>query len=313
MRTGGRFIVGSVVFLVVTPAHPQTPSKTPRFIDLALGADWDDARTNGVPGATLASGLALGFDWGTSGVELDVGVPLWHVNTRTYPPYQYAGPSYEGQQHDHSYVNSTTVRRRSIDVTVLHRTNVPINRQVTVTGLFGGGKVFRPEQFTSVTKELLPGGQLIEVSSYQGSSSGDYLAAVVGLEGEFKVSPRVSVVPRLRITVFPSLSTTWPGRDGHGGRRSRCWDLALLNSTAVFRVAVSLTSMITGRRLYSIRVSSADRRCRRGIYFTARCRAIDAFRTRACWTGDPDLHPDRQLSNLRRACVLPRFPAPVRG
>src|SRR4030088_3561406 len=107
--------------------------KQPRRLENSLtwrsGRNWDDARSSSIraSGATLGSGLACGFDWGKSGVEFDVSVPLWHVNTLTYP-YQYGGPSSEAQQHDHFYVDSTTARRRSIDVTVLHRTNVPINR-----------------------------------------------------------------------------------------------------------------------------------------------------------------------------------------
>jgi hypothetical protein len=206
MRTLGRFIVVIAVFLVVAPAHTQTASNSRTFIDLALGADWDDARrsSTGVPGSTLAPGVAFGFDWGKSGLEVDVSVPLWHVNTLTYP-YGYGGPSSGGLQQGHAYVDSKTVRRRSTDVTAWHRTNLPINRQVTVTGLFGAGQVFRPEQVTTVTKEVLPGGQLIAVSTHQNSSSRDYLAAVARVEVEFKVSSSVSVVPRLRVTAYPSM------------------------------------------------------------------------------------------------------------
>src|SRR3954463_3371874 len=106
MRTLGRLIVVIAVFLVVAPAYAQTASNTRMFIDLALGADWDDARSSSTraPGTTLAPGVAFGFDWGKSGLEIDVSVPVWHVHTRTQR-YVYGGPSSGGLQQDHLYVD----------------------------------------------------------------------------------------------------------------------------------------------------------------------------------------------------------------
>ena len=87
----------------------------------------------------------------------------------------------------------------------MHRANVPVNRRVTFTWLVGGGFVYRPEQSTSVTKEVLPDGQLREVHADTRTSARNYLAATARLDVEFRVAPRVSVVPRLRVTAYPSL------------------------------------------------------------------------------------------------------------
>ena len=208
MLNFGRLIVVIVVCLVAAPADAQTLSNTRRaFVDVPLGPDWDDAyneRTR-VPGATWGSGLAFGFDSGRSGVEFDVGVPQWHVKNLAPQRYQYVGPSFRWERQGHFYESSSTERRRSIDVTVLHRANVPVNRHVRFSWLVGGGFVYRPEQVTSVTKEALPDGQLTEVNADKSTSRRNYLAASARFDVEFRVAPHVSVVPRLRVTAFPSL------------------------------------------------------------------------------------------------------------
>ena len=203
-----RLIALVVVCLVAAPTYAQTPSETPRtFVDGSFGPDWDDSysRSARVPGATWASGLAWGFDIGARGLELDIAVPQWHEKHFPLQRYLYAGPTFGWQQQNHSYESSATVRRRSIDVTALFRANRSISRRVTFTWLVGGGYVFRPEQFTGVTKEVLPDGRLIEVHTQQGTSSRNYMAAVGRVDVELKVAPRVSIVPRVRLTVFPSL------------------------------------------------------------------------------------------------------------
>lgn len=203
-----RHIAVLVVCLVVAPADGQTLSNTRRtFVDVTLGPDWDDAYSDStrVPGATWKSQFAFGLDWGRSGVEFDVGLPQWHVQNLGPHQYQYVGPSFGSERQGHFYELSSTVRRRSIDVTILHRANVPVNRRVTFSWLAGGGYVYRPEQVTSVTKEVLPDGQRSEVNTHKSTSFRNYLAATARLDVEFRVAPHVSVVPRLRVTVFPSL------------------------------------------------------------------------------------------------------------
>jgi hypothetical protein len=90
-------------------------------------------------------------------------------------------------------------------VTGLVRANRPINRRVTFTWLVGGGYVIREDRSTGVTKEVLADGQLVDVHTQKSTSFRNYLAAVTRLDLELKVSARVSIVPRVRLTVFPSL------------------------------------------------------------------------------------------------------------
>ena len=134
-----------------------------------------------------------------------MGVPQWHVKNFAPRRYQYVGQSFGWERQGHFYESLETKRRRSIDVTVMYRANVPVNPHVTFSWLVGGGFVYRPEQFTSVTKEVLPDGQLTEVNTRDNRSSRNYLAATAGVDLEFRVAARVSVVPRLRVTAFPSL------------------------------------------------------------------------------------------------------------
>jgi hypothetical protein len=203
-----RFLAIVVVCLVAAPTYAQTPSATRRtFVDVSFGPDWDDAydTTTRASGATLASGFAWGVDTGTWGFELDVAVPQWHEKAYPLLRYRHGGPTVGWQQQNHSYESSSMTRRRSIDVMVLCRASRPVNRRVTFTWLIGGGYVFRPSQFTSVTNEVLPDGQLIEVNTRKETSSRDYMAVATRLDVEFKVASRVSVVPRVRVTFFPSL------------------------------------------------------------------------------------------------------------
>jgi hypothetical protein len=207
MLDSSRLVV-LIVCLAAAPLYAQTASNSRgAFVDLPVGSDWDDAYSEStrVRGATLESGFAFGFDSRRSGVEFDVGVPRWHVKNHAPHRFQYVGRSSGYEQQGHFYESSSTVRRRSIDVTVLHRANIPINGHATFTWLVGGGFVYRPEQFTSVTKEVLPDGQLSEVDTSKGTTLRNYLAAAARFDVELRVTPRLSVVPRLRVTAFPSL------------------------------------------------------------------------------------------------------------
>jgi hypothetical protein len=71
--------------------------------------------------------------------------------------------------------------------------------------LAGPGYVFRPEQDSDTTKDVLPSGQRIEVNAYERRSSRDYFAATRRLDLELRIASHASVVPRVRVTAFPSL------------------------------------------------------------------------------------------------------------
>ena len=208
MLTSSRLVVLIAVYFVPIPGYAQTVSN-PRgaFADLHVGPDWDDAANARTlaPGVTWGSGFAFGFDSGGSGVEFDVRVPQWHSKNEGPQRYQYAGPSFGAQQQGHLYEWSSTVRRRAVDVTVTHRASVPLNRRATFSWLVGGGFVYRPEETTSVTKEVLPDGQLKDVNTYNTTSIRNYLAATAGLDVELRLASHLSVVPRLRVMAFPSV------------------------------------------------------------------------------------------------------------
>lgn len=203
-----RLVAIVTAVLAAGPAYGQTPSGTHgTFVDVSFGPAWDDSysSTSRASGATLATGLTWGFDAGTTGLELNVVVPQWHEKPFPAQRFLYVGQPAGIYQQGHFYESSSTVRRRSIDVMALWRVSQPIHRRVTVTWSIGGGYVFRPERATGVTHEVMPGGQLVEVETRTSTSSRNYLAAATRVDFEIGVSPRVSIVPRLRCTIFPSL------------------------------------------------------------------------------------------------------------
>lgn len=207
MLTFRCLIVLFVFCLGAAPLHGQTAfERHGPFVGADIHPDWDDARNDltRVPGVSWGSGIAFGLDAGTSGVEFNVAVPQWHVKS-TQDRYQFGGPASGSLQQFHSYQSTTTVRRRSIDVMILRRANIPLNRHATLTWLVGGGYVYRPEQSTSVTQEVVPGAPLTVVDTHSRTFSRDYLAAAGGIDLEFSVVRHVSLVPRLRVFAFPSL------------------------------------------------------------------------------------------------------------
>jgi len=206
MRHSHRAFPFIVICAIASAAQAQTASGPQgAFVDVYLHPDWDDARSATMSGATLGTGFAVAFDAGASGIELDIGVPQWHVATSAPQRYQYVGPTYGWSQQGHFYETSSTTRRRASEVAVLYRRNRPLNRHATLSWAVGGGYIYRPEEYTSVTNEVLPDGRLTEVHAYAYPTSRNYLAAIARLEGEFRVTRQLSVVPRLRVKVFPSL------------------------------------------------------------------------------------------------------------
>ena len=157
---------------------------------MPLALNWDDARR--APGAAWGSDSRSGSIQGGQR-RIRRGCAAVACEEPGSARYHYLGPSFGWEQQGHFYESSWTERRRSIDVTVLHRANVPINRHVTFSWLVGGGFVYRPEQFDSVTKEVLPDGQLTEVNTDKSMSSHNYLSATARLDVEFRVAPHVSV------------------------------------------------------------------------------------------------------------------------
>jgi len=196
-----------VIVLSIAAAARATAGPDPQglFVDLRLGGDRDDTRPDyAISGTTRRIGVALGYDWGRSGLELDVAVPEWH--TAVYgSTFVFAGTSGALEKQGHTYESIQTVRRRAIDVTVLYRLNVPLNRRITLTGLLGGGQVYRPEHENPTLNEVLADGTRQNVSALSRTTSRDYLVAVTGLDFDVRVVGQLWVGPRFSLTMYPSL------------------------------------------------------------------------------------------------------------
>jgi hypothetical protein len=208
MLDSHRAFLLTVICAIAVPAPAQTSSGPQgAFVDVYLHPDWDDARnvTTYVPGATWGRGFVVAFDAGAAGIEVDIGAPQWHVKTFAPQRYQYVGPSYGYEQQGHSYETSSTSRRRATEVSVLYRGNRSLNRYATFTWAAGGGFIYRPEENTTATNEVLPDGRLGEAHISNYATSDNYVAAVARLEGEFRVARKLSVVPRLRVRVCAPL------------------------------------------------------------------------------------------------------------
>jgi len=197
--------IAAAVLLFAAPLHAQTATglKGP-FVDVRVGSDHDDTRPRyAISGVTRRTGISFGYDWGRSGVELDVTVPEWH--TAAYrSTYVFAGPSNALEQHGHTYESIDTVRRRSTDVILLYRVNVPLHQRVALTWLVGCGQVYRPEHSNPILNDVLPDGSRKNVYDLSRTSSRDYVVAVTRLDADVRIAGGLWVGPRLSLTMYPS-------------------------------------------------------------------------------------------------------------
>ena len=204
MRNWSLLLVVLAVHCATVAANTQgRVNRDGVFIDAQVGPDWDDLYYRSTPGATWRFGFGAGLDWGLSGIEVNFSVPEWHATTEV-DRFRYVGPSFGYEQQGHFYESSTRIRRRSIDVALLYRRNVNFSRHASFTWLVGGAHVSRPEEVRIVTREVVGEGELNEVNRFERTSWRNYLAATARIDLDVKIGPRISLVPRLRVVVFPS-------------------------------------------------------------------------------------------------------------
>jgi len=198
-------ILAIVFCLAAAAGATAQPNPQGLFAELRMGQDRDDTRPYyAISGTTRRIGGALGYDWGRSGLELDVAVPEWHTKVYT-STYRFAGSSNAIEKQGHLYESIQTVRRRSIDVTLLYRVNIPLHRRATMTWGIGGGQVYRPEHESPVLNEVLPDGTRQNVYSLSRASSRDYTVAVTRLDFDVKVAGQLWIGPRFSLTMYPSM------------------------------------------------------------------------------------------------------------
>jgi hypothetical protein len=204
MRNWSFLLVVLAVHCATVAANAQGRAKRDGvFMDAQVGPDWDDLYYGSTPGATRRFGFGAGLDWESSGIEFNFSVPEWHATTEV-DRFHYVGPSVAYEQQGHFYESSTSIRRRSIDVALLYRRNVNFSRHATFTWLVGGAHVSRPEEVRIVTREVVREGELNEVNRFERTSWRNYLAATGRIDLEVRIGPQISLVPRLRVLVFPS-------------------------------------------------------------------------------------------------------------
>jgi hypothetical protein len=195
-----------VIALSIAGAISATAQPYPHgaFVDLRVGPDVDDMREFRMSGTTRRVGVALGVDWGRSGIELDVAVPEWHTEISGSTSV-FVGPSGLHQTHGHVYESSETVRRRSTDVSLLYRLNVPFHPRFTCTLLLGAAKVYRPQHESSTLNEVLPDSTRQNVYAVSRTTSRDYVGGVTRLDADVRIAGHVWLGPRFTLTMYPTL------------------------------------------------------------------------------------------------------------
>ena len=198
-------ILAVTVSIAACASAAAAPDPQGIFVELRLGQDRDDTRPfYAIDGTTRRIGGAVGFDWGRSGLELGVMVPEWHADIRQNTSV-YVGPSTSLQTQGHVYESIGTVRRRSIDVTLMYRLNLPVNRRLALTLLAGVGKVYRQEYESGTLNEMLPDGTRRNIYAFARTYDRDYIAGITRLDADVKIAGPLWIGPRLSVTAYPSL------------------------------------------------------------------------------------------------------------
>jgi hypothetical protein len=175
------------------------------FAEARIGPDHDDTRYDyAIAGSTRRFGGAVGYDWGRSGIELDVAVPEWHRAVHENS-YIFIGPSDALQQNGHRYESRDTRRRRSIDVSLLYRLNFPFSPRITGTWAIGVGQVYRPEHSNNTLSDVLADGTRKIVYDVSRSSDDEYLTCVTRVDLDARIAGGLWIGPRLSMTMYPSL------------------------------------------------------------------------------------------------------------
>jgi hypothetical protein len=172
-------------------AYPQTtPPPYPMFVDVALAADLDpntySDSTDAQPAlqATFGVRLPRGFSF-----RFEYGLPKWHAfeNTTT----GCCGMSF-----------STQAEHRIVTYSFLMGRDFELGRRVTFTPLVGY-TVASHQDRGSVTTEFrrADGSVVSDTSDDSGSETVNVLT--IGVESAIAVSPRIALVPSVRLHTFP--------------------------------------------------------------------------------------------------------------
>jgi hypothetical protein len=202
------FALFSLALCAETAQAQTTPSGSRVFVASHAGPKWDDrySASDRAAKPVFEGGVSIGIDSPTAGVEVNLSVSQWHVRRREPQRFRYGGQTSGYLQKDHVYESQSTGRRRSPEVSVLFRKHRQASDVVTMTWLVGGAFAYRPSESVGITREVLTDGSLVEVHRQEERSTRNYFAAVAGLEATVRLSDHWSIVPRIRLTVFPNLA-----------------------------------------------------------------------------------------------------------
>ena len=188
------------VGVAARPAAGQSVSATYRFVDIGAGAEYGDSPMPGVvPGMRIAAGVMNE----RRGLQFEVAVSGSHVENSGPFRYQFTFPDTQYWRLGHFYEDSGRTKTRSVSATALYAHRLLSSGPVHATFLVGGGLAPSFSQTTFVTKEVRPDGSLVVVHTDEFPGSTRHLVAALGVDADIRLSRHVSIVPSLRVLVFP--------------------------------------------------------------------------------------------------------------
>ena len=196
------FVSATVVASAVAarPAAAQTIGATYRFIDVAVGGAYGDSPMAGI---VPSIGISAGVMNERRGVQFEFAVSGSHVQDSGPWRYQFTFPDSQYWRLGHFYEDSQRTKTRSLSATALYAHRILSRDRVHTTFLAGGGMAPTRSLTTFVTKEVLPDGSLVVVHTDQFAGSARHLVAAIGVDADVRMSGRLSIVPSVRVLVFP--------------------------------------------------------------------------------------------------------------
>jgi len=190
-------------------AFAQTlPSRV--FVDGAFSSDRDPTDYfDGSPVGTAGRG-AVGFQFSThSSVRFELDVPRWRVtDTAGIGQVWCAG----GEGFVRAALTSRTAVR-TVSSSFLYARHLPALGPVHVALLAGGSIENRDRKSSGSFDELSRDGRVVRHNAYSDERSLNWVAGVVGVDAEMKLTSHLAVTPQFRFHTFPypAVSIIRPG------------------------------------------------------------------------------------------------------
>jgi hypothetical protein len=204
----------AVVILANSPrVFAQTASTRRVFVDVAIAADRNPVEDFHGPLANQAFRATVGRTAGHHDWRLEVDIPRWRTSEtdRTGPMYcaveSSCGPGYV-PSHVHE-----RFELRTTSVAALYAQHLPMLGPIELSLVGGGAVESQLMKYSQQSDVLDSAGRVVSHNAYAHDYPVGAISAVMGVDAQVRLTPRLAVVPQVRYHYwpYPQISIVRPG------------------------------------------------------------------------------------------------------